>query len=340
MSQTRRQFAASALALALAPPVRAEAARTALVIACGASQGGWPAQTRLAYEKAIEQGADFLEGGLVCSKDGILVVRADDELSGTTDVATRADFAARRATRVIGGETREGWFTEDFTLAELKSLTLTGAARGRRVVRDAPPAILTLEELIAIARAGSVRQARVVGVYAFLRHPAYFASLDLALEHRLAQVIRAQGYDSPAAALLVASDDLSSLRTMAGLTRARRVLRMGGGANLGTGAPRPDLQSLAGQVFAVAPDADQVLDVSDPRLIKPSGLVQAAHTAGLEVHAWAGTTGGAFPATPFRSGDARKLIAALFEAGCNGVCGDPASLLARARADAGSAHRG
>ena len=337
MSQTRRQFAASALALTLAPAALAQARQTPIVIARGAA-GGWPAQTRLAYEQAINQGADFLEAPLVCSKDGVLMVRADDELSATTDVAQRSDYADRRATRVIDGAAREGWFTEDFTAPELTGLALAGSPRERRGASGAPAAILTFEEIIAIARAGSVRQMRVIGVYASLTHPAYFANLGLALEPKLAQMIRAEGYDSPAAAMIVASGDPRSLTTLDGLTRARRVQRVGPGSAAQMLSPE-GLKDLAGRVFAVAPDAGLALDLTNPRAPKSSGLIEGAHAAGLRVHAWAGSESEAFPAAPLKSNDTRRLLADLFQAGADGVCADNAALAVRARADAQSARR-
>jgi glycerophosphoryl diester phosphodiesterase len=360
MRQSRRQFAIGALAAAVAPvglPLRAQTLRnegrpTPLVIARGAAAGG-PALGRAAYLSAIDQGADFLAGSLVSSKDGVLVVRDDDELSSATDVAAHPEFAERRATRVIDGVTREGWFTEDFTLAELKSLTLVGGPRDKRLAAADRPTVLTFEELIAIARAGCVSQARVIGVQAHLAHPTYFANLDLPLEPKLAQVIHAQGYNSPVAAMLVASEEPRALKVLSQLTTARRVQRIGAGsgpASSGpTGAPSvswadmlsPEgLASLARQVWAVALPAEAVLDLSNPRAPQATGLTAQAHMAGLMVHAWAGAEDTPFPPTPFKGGDARRLLTGLFAAGADGVCGDLAAPIARARSDALNARHG
>jgi glycerophosphoryl diester phosphodiesterase len=351
MRQSRRQFTISALATALATvglPLRAETrAIPPLVIARGAAAGG-PALSRAAYLTAIDQGADFLAGGLVSSKDGVLIVREDDELSGATDVAAHPEFAERRTTRVIDGVTREGWFTEDFTLAELKSLTLSGGPRDRRPAAADRPTVLTCEELIAIARAGCVSQGRVIGVQASLAHSTYFANLDLPLEPKLAHVIHAQGYNSPAAAMLVASDDPRALKTLGQLTTVRRVQRIGVGSGP-TGAPgvgwadmlSPEgLSSLARQVWAVALPAEAILDLSNPKAPQATGFTAAAHMAGLMVHALAGSEQAAFPPPPFKGGDARRLLADLFAAGVDGVCGDLAAPIARARNDALNARRG
>jgi glycerophosphoryl diester phosphodiesterase len=350
MRQSRRQFTISALAASLAPiglPLRAQARATPLVIARGAAAGG-PALSRAAYLTAIDQGADVLAGSIVSSKDGVLIIRDDDELSGATDVAAHPEFAERRTTRVIDGAAREGWFTEDFTLAELKSLTLLGGPRDRRPAGAERPMILTFEELIAIARAGCVSQARVVGVQANLAHPAYFADLDLALEPKLAHVIQAQGYNSPAAAMLVASEDPRAIKTLSQLSSARRIQRIGTGSGP-AGAPgvswadmlSPEgLARLAREVWAVALPVEAVLDLSNPRTPQATGLTAAAHMAGLVVHAWAGSETAVFPPPPFKGGDARRLLTGLFAAGADGVCGDLAAPIARARADALNAHRG
>lgn len=354
MRQSRRQFAISALATALAPaafPVRAQNLRneirpTPLVIARGGAAGG-PALSRASYLTAIDQGADFLSACLVSSKDGILVVRDDDELSGATDIGAHPEFADRRATRVIEGATREGWFTEDFTLAELKSLTLLGGPRDRRPAAADRPTILTFDELIGVARAGCVSQARVIGVEANLVHPAYFASLDLPLEPKLAHIIHAQGYNSPAAAMLVASEDPMALKTLGQSTTARRVQRIGAGQGPARSPGvswadmlTPDgLSNLARQVWAVALPLEAVLDLSSPRAPQATGLTTAAHMAGLMVHAWAGSEGAAFPPSPFKAGDGRRLLTGLFAAGVDGVCGELAAPVARARADAQNARR-
>ena len=121
MDLTRRAFALSSAALA-ASPAMAFDARKPIVIAHRGASGERPEHTRGAYLLAIEQGADFIEPDLVVTQDGHLVVRHENEISGTTDVAARPEFAGRKTAKVIDGERIEGWFTEDFTLDELKTL--------------------------------------------------------------------------------------------------------------------------------------------------------------------------------------------------------------------------
>jgi glycerophosphoryl diester phosphodiesterase len=332
VNPTRRSLTVTSLAAAAlaAGSPRAQARRGAVVIARGGASAGWPAGSRGAYEAAIVEGADFLESGVVPAKDGVLIARADDELSVDTDVASRAEFAARRATRVIDGVTRQGWFCEDFTAAELKSLSLVlpGRKDARPTAqRGQAPAILTFDELIAIARLGSVRQARVVGVCARLVHPTYFATLELLIEPMLGKAVRAQGYNSPAAAMLLVGAEAQSLKALAEHTRARRLLAVEGAADLEAA------KGLTG-LYGLAAPAGAVLDTTNPKSLAARALVAEAHGVGLAVHAWAGGLDEPFPPAPLKAGDARRALAALFAIGADGVCADAAGPAAKARAEA------
>lgn len=121
MDLTRRAFALSSAALAASPAMATPPAKPIVIAHRGAS-GERPEHTSMAYRLAVEEGADFIEPDLVLTKDGHLVVRHENEIAGTTDVAARPEFASRRTAKVIDGQSIEGWFTEDFTLAELKTL--------------------------------------------------------------------------------------------------------------------------------------------------------------------------------------------------------------------------
>jgi glycerophosphoryl diester phosphodiesterase len=166
------------------------------VIAHRGASGLRPEHTREAYALAIEQGADFVEPDLVPTKDGVLVARHENEISETTDVATRAEFASRRTTKAIEGRGIAGWFTEDFTLAELKTL------RGRERLAPLRPAsaaydgrfgLATLEEIIALVGERSRALERPVGIVAELKHAAYFESIGLGFERLLLPVLERHG---------------------------------------------------------------------------------------------------------------------------------------------------
>ena len=179
-----------------------------IVIAHRGASGYAPEHTLVSYFIAIEQGADYIEPDLVMARDGVLVARHENEISGTTDVAERSQFAARRTTKVVDGESVTGWFTEDFSLQELKTL------RARERIPELRPAntrldgrleIPTLEEILALARAcrsgGGCGRGQLglaapqpIGVYPETKHPSYFAALGLAMEERLVATLERYGY--------------------------------------------------------------------------------------------------------------------------------------------------
>lgn len=311
MQPSRRDISALVVAAALAPASARAQTRQGLVIARGGASGGAPEATRGAFDQAIRDGADFLRADLAVSRDGVLIVRRDHELSADTDIAARADFAARRTTKTVDGAVRSGWFAEDFDLAELKTLICgpIGAKRGRG---DSPPAILTLRDIVEIARAGCVRTARVIGVYACLPPSAYFAGLDLALEPRLAETVVRGGYNTTAAAMMVAGPEPQALKTMARLTRVRRVLRIAPDAS-------GDVSGVRAYAHGVAPDLARIFDVTTARRPVPTAFIARAHAAGLAVHAWAAPS------------DPPALLEAAFAAGADAVSADLARPAARAR---------
>jgi glycerophosphoryl diester phosphodiesterase len=336
MTPTRRDFAALGLAAPLGWAVGGAAhamTRQPLVIATGAGTADIPMGSAAAFDLAIHDGADVIAADFVPSRDGVLVALDDHELSAETDVSGRPDLASRKQTRTIGDQERAGWFAEDFTLAELKTLVRRSARGGAAVGR----AILTFEEVVAIARAGSVRTARVIGVDAGLSNTAYFAGLDLAVEPLLATAIRVAGYNSPAAAMFVSSAEAESLRTIGALTRARRVFALGAQAAGSSGAGSPEsLKTIRDFAEAVAVDARLVVDLSNPKAVSSTPLDADADAAGLAVHAWAPDA--RFPPQPFKSGDMQRLLAAVFAAGVDAVAGQHAAIMVRARQDA-LAHR-
>jgi glycerophosphoryl diester phosphodiesterase len=327
MSPTRRDLAAFGLAAPLAWAL-GETSRAAvgerLVIATAAAAGPLAEGAGGVFDVAIHDGADFIAADFTPCKDGALVALSDHELSAVTDVAKRPEFAERKQTRTVDGEDRTGWFAEDFTLPELKSLG-PRVPSPRRKGAPSGQAILTFGEVVDIARAGCVRTARVIGVYAGLSHPAYFAGVDLAVEPLLANAIRVAGYDSPAAAMWVSCDDPASLKTIGELTRARRVMRLGEKADISPAG----LKAIRADAEAVAPWPGQLLDFPTPKTVKPTALIAGAHAAGLAVHAWIVDV--PFPPPPLKANDAEHLMALLFTWGADAIAGPRALPIARAR---------
>jgi glycerophosphoryl diester phosphodiesterase len=163
-------------------------AKEPLVIAHRGASGYRPEHTLAAYKLAIDMGADYIEPDLVPTKDGVLVARHENDISGTTDVASHPEFAGRRSTKTIDGVSVTGWFTEDFTLAELKTLRAKErlpSLRPANTAFDGLYDVPTLQEVIDLAKASGV------GIYPETKHPTYFDSIGLSLEEPLARILRA-----------------------------------------------------------------------------------------------------------------------------------------------------
>ncbi|MBB4715197.1 glycerophosphodiester phosphodiesterase family protein [Streptomyces luteogriseus] len=155
---------------------------------------GWrPEHTAPSYTYAVQTGADWIEPDLVPTKDHVLVVRHENEISQTTDVARRPEFADRRTTKTVDGRAVTGWFTEDFTLAELKTLRAVErlpAVRNRNTVFDGRAEVMTFQEVVDLARRLSREHGRTIAVFPETKHPTYFRSIGLPLEPKLTAVIR------------------------------------------------------------------------------------------------------------------------------------------------------
>jgi glycerophosphoryl diester phosphodiesterase len=240
-----------------------------LVIAHRGASAHRPEHTLAAYELAIELGADFIEPDVVATRDGVLVARHENEISGTTDIAQRPELADRRTVKEVDGLRKEGWFTEDLTLEELRTLRARERLPGLRdTAFDGRFAVPTLDEVIALAaRAG-------VGVYPETKHPSYFAGLGLALEPPLLAAL--EGFGGP---VFIQSFEAGNLRALRGLTDHPLVRLTAGAA--------PDVAEIAGYADAIGPHKDQLIPrTADGRLGQPTSLVADAHAAGLLVHPW------------------------------------------------------
>jgi glycerophosphoryl diester phosphodiesterase len=179
-----------------------------IVIAHRGACGYRPEHTLESYRLAIRMGADFIEPDLVATRDGVLVARHENEVSGTTDVARRPEFAHLRTTKQVDGEPRTGWFTEDFTLAELKTLRArerTPELRPANARFDGLYSIPTFAEVLRLAQAHS-RDGRRIGVYPETKHPTYFARegrhvdgapIGMSLGAMLLRTLQEEGFTEP-----------------------------------------------------------------------------------------------------------------------------------------------
>lgn len=194
-----------------------------LVLGHRGASGYLPDHTLEGYKKAIELGADFIEPDLVATQDGVLIARHEPNITGTTDVAQRAEFAARKTKKVVDGVTEEGWFASDFTLAEIKTLRAVQPLAERDQSHNGKYQIPTLEEVLDLAKSEGTRVGRTIGVYPETKHPTYHVNLGLKLEDRLLAVLSKYGYTSKASPVIVQSFEVSNLKYLRTKTQIRLV---------------------------------------------------------------------------------------------------------------------
>lgn len=319
-----------------------------LVIAHRGASGHRPEHTLAAYELAARQGADYLEPDLVLTKDGVLVARHENEIGGTTDVAARPEFADRRTTKVVDGTASTGWFSEDFTLAELKTLRakerIPDVRRGNTIF-DGRFEVPTLQEVITLSRRLSLELGREIGIYPETKHPSYFRSIGKPLEEPLVRTLRENELDSREARVFVQSFEVGNLQRLGreldvplvqlfGDPSARPTDVPAGGPTYGRMATAAGLREIARYADGAGPPKDLVIprDASG-RLLAPTSFVADAHAAGLQVHPYTFRAENRFlPAElrrgtdPDAYGDLRAEIAAFSAAGVDGVFADQPDL--------------
>ncbi len=194
-----------------------------LVIGHRGASGYLPEHTLESYKRAIELGADFIEPDLVATKDGVLVARHEPNITGTTDVSTRAEFASRKTKKVVDGVEEEGWFASDFTLAEIKTLRAVQPMADRDQSHNGKYQIPTLQEVLDLAKTEGAKAGRTVGVYPETKHPTYHANLGLKLEDRLLSVLAQYGYTTKSSPVIVQSFEVSNLKYLRTKTQIRLV---------------------------------------------------------------------------------------------------------------------
>ena len=304
-----------------------------------------PEHTIASYELAIDLGAELIEPDVVVSRDGVLVVRHESELSWSTDVSSRSEFADRRTTKLVEDGPCTGWFAEDFTLAELRTLRAKERlpqTRPANTAFDGLYLVPTLDEVIDLARHSISCQGAPIGVYPETKHPTYFDSIGLSLEEPLVAQLTSNGLDAADAPVIVQSFEVSNLQELDGLTEvplAQLISSSGRPYDFTvSGDPRTyaDLVTPAG-LAEIAGYADGIgveKSVAIPRtadgtLGTPTQVIGDAHRAGLDVHGWTFRRENAFLPAEFRSssdptgiGDLAGEIRVFVEAGLDGLFSD------------------
>ncbi len=333
-----------------------------LVIGHRGASAYFPEHTLAAYQKAIELGADVIEPDLVSTRDGVLVARHENEIGGTTNVSAKPEFAARKTTKLIDGQPVTGWFTEDFSYAELKTL------RAReRIPANRPDnaryndqfEIPSLDEVIALVKAHEQRSGKRIAIYPETKHPSYFQRIGLSLEEPLVKTLHAAGYHGKQAPVFIQSFEVANLKKLRGMTDLPLVQLIDNPKNTpANGMPRnvpwdfylahdartyadlttaDGLREIARYADAVGPYKEIIIPrTADNHMGTPSSFVRDAHAAGLGVHIWTLRPENPFLPLEFRQGDAASLsqrgdmvaeVMAYLRAGVDGVFSDDPGLL-------------
>jgi glycerophosphoryl diester phosphodiesterase len=298
-----------------------------IVVAHRGASGYRPEHTLEAYRLAIAQGADYIEPDLVVTADAVPVARHENEISTTTDVADHPEFANRLATKDINGRRVTGWFVEDFTLAELRTLRARERMPGLRShnqLYDDQFMVPTLTEILELARTESARLGRPIGVYPEIKLPAYFATLGLRVADATVEQLRQTGSGLP---VYLQSFDPDCLRTLAEHTAIPLVQLVGQPSALLEPWGLREVSTYA-QVLGVH-KALLIPRDNGGRLTEPSGLTGRAHDAGLAVHAWTFRSENPFLPAEMRvgvadsaHGDTAAEYAAFLALGVDGVFTD------------------
>ncbi len=348
----RRDVLFGAVALAGCASMSGSGANRPIVIAHRGASGERPEHTLAAYQLAIEQGADFIEPDLVMTRDGVLVCRHENEISGTTDVAERAEFAERRTQKTVDGVAATGWWVEDFTLAELKALRCKERLPQLRLANTAYDGQF---EVPTFAEALALSQQAGVGIYPELKHPSFLREAGLDPVPAFIAEVNAAGGQRAADAMFVQCFEVGPLRALAQMSSIRWSCVQLAAARGGPWDRREqsyaDMLTDAGLAeiaeYARGVGAEKSLIIprdADGRSLEPTDLVSRAHAAGLVVHPWTFRAENYFLPAELRRGDASAPdymrqhgdldaeLRAFYAAGVDGVFSDFPAAAVSARA--------
>lgn len=328
-----------------------------IIIAHRGASGYVPEHTLGAYALAVTMGSEYIEPDVVMTSDGHIIARHDNELGLTTDVALHPEFGSRRRTQTVDGVTITGWFTEDFTLAEIKtlrSLERIPPIRPGNARMDGTFEVPTMQEIIDLAKGMEISEQRRIGICPEIKHGTHFQQLGLAMERPLVEILHRNGYTGPEAPICIQSFEISNLKELKSLTDLRLTQLyssrsqvqpydqavQGTTITYGDMATVEGLREVATYAHAVGPDKSYIIprDEND-RLGAPTTFVADAHAAGLKVHPYTFRSENVFLPAEFRSedssvaaiGDFEGEMKAFYNAGVDGVFSDQPDISVRSR---------
>jgi glycerophosphoryl diester phosphodiesterase len=287
-----------------------------LIIGHRGFAGHRPEHTLEGYRLAAEAGADYIEPDLVSTKDGVLVARHENDISETTDVASR--FPDRKRTKTVDGLAVTGYFTEDFTLAEIKTLKARERLAFRSHDYDGLYGVPTFAEVVELAQQLEQQLHRPIGVYPETKHPTYFRNLGLPLEQKLLDVLSSHDWGNADAPVFIQSFEASSLQEIRRHSQDRLILLLEATEQL----PDERLREIATYANGIGADRRLVVPAdSENRLLPPTDLVVRAHRAGLLVHVWTLRSDPEFLSPSYR-GDAAAEYRQFRDLGVDGIFTD------------------
>jgi glycerophosphoryl diester phosphodiesterase len=336
------------------------AAHKVIIIGHRGAAGYRPEHTLASYELAARMGADYIEPDLVSTKDHVLVARHEPNITDTTDVADHPEFASRKTTKTIDGVTQTGWFTDDFTLAELKTLRAKERlplVRQRNTIYNGHYQVPTFQEVIDLSKQLSRELARPIGIYPETKHPTYFRSEGLPLEELLVKTLNRNDLNRPGAKVFVQSFEVNNLKALNKVLRVPIVQLLdaptlkpadGSGKTYGEIATAAGLKEVATYADGVGPSKDYIIprDASGHSL-PPTTFIADAHDAGLVVHPYTFRNENQFlpaddrlgdpadPNFPNLYGNAFAEDKRFFAAGVDGIFTDNSDTGVAARREAG-----
>jgi glycerophosphoryl diester phosphodiesterase len=306
-----------------------------LVIGHRGASGYRPEHTLASYELAIQMGADYIEPDIVSTKDGVLIARHENDISETTNVGNVREFANRKTTKKIDGREVNGWFTEDFTLAEIKTLRAKERLPFRNHSYDSQFEIPTLQEVIDLAKQKSTQTGRIIGIYPETKYPTYFKSIHLSLEEPLVAILEANGYTNSDAPVFIQSFEVENLKQLNKITDLPLVqlldeadkqpydFVMKGDSRTYADLTSPkELAKIAEYAEALGPYKRLIIPVSEDKRLKPAtSLINDAHAVGLKVHTWTFRKEDQYLA-PDYNGNPQAEYEQFFKLGIDGVFSD------------------
>jgi glycerophosphoryl diester phosphodiesterase len=308
-----------ALALPLLVWAMAGAGSRPIVIGHRGASGYRPEHTLEGYRLAAEMGADFIEPDLVSTKDGVLIARHENEIGGTTDAADR--FADRKRTKTIDGQPITGWFSEDFTLAEIKTLHAKERLPFRSHDYDGKFQVPTFDQVLDLAQQLGRELGHPVGVYPETKHPTYFRGINLPLEEKLLASLDAHGWNRRDAPVFIQSFEAGNLKALRPKT-AVRLIQLAAATPMFGSPPLQDLAAIAAYADGIGAEKRLIIPVDRDGVPGPAtDLVARAHAAGLLVHAWTVRIDKEFLPAGYH-GNAAAEFEALRAAGVDGVFSD------------------